>query len=78
MQEQNIIKIYETWPSIANIIFVPHTQEDYDYMLNLLDMLIDEVRDNENHQLASLLELVGEIIDKYETENFPELADLEK
>jgi len=39
----------------------------------LLDELVDEVGENENHHLASLMELLGTLIQKYEDENVPAL-----
>jgi HTH-type transcriptional regulator/antitoxin HigA len=35
--------------------------------------LIDEVGEDESHPLASLMEIVGVLIQKYETEHVPEL-----
>ena len=40
----------------------------------LLDGLIDEVGEDESHPLASLMEIVGVLIEKYEDEHVPELA----
>jgi len=40
----------------------------------LLDSLIDEVGENEAHPLASFMEVVGILIEKYEDEHVPELA----
>ena len=48
--------------------------DDYDQRVDLLDRLIDEVGENENHPLASLMELPGVLIEKYEDEHVPELA----
>jgi HTH-type transcriptional regulator/antitoxin HigA len=35
--------------------------------------LIDEAGEDESHPLASLMEIVGVLIQKYETEHVPEL-----
>ena len=40
----------------------------------LLDSMIDEVGEDESHPLASLMEVVGVLIEKYEDEHVPELA----
>ena len=42
--------------------------------MKLLDQLVDEVGENENHPLASLMEVLGVLIEKYEDENVAELA----
>ncbi len=42
----------------------------------VLDDLIDVVGENENHPLASLMEVIGALIEKYEDEYVPELTEL--
>ncbi|HVQ39043.1 MAG TPA: hypothetical protein VMS31_16010 [Pyrinomonadaceae bacterium] len=39
-----------------------------------LDSMIDEVGEDESPPLASLMEIVGVLIQKYEDEHVPELA----
>lgn len=53
---------------------MPHSEEEYQQLVVLLDSLIDEVGQNESHPLASLMEIVGVLIEKYEGENVPELT----
>lgn len=43
-------------------------------LVALLDNLIDEVGEDESHPLASLMEVVGVLIEKYEDENVSELS----
>ena len=62
---------------MAPIIFVPHTQQEYEKLVALLNTLIDTVGEDESHPLASLMELIGVLIEKYEDENVPELTELE-
>jgi HTH-type transcriptional regulator/antitoxin HigA len=40
----------------------------------LLDSLSDEVGENESHPLASLMEIVAVLIERYEDEQIPELT----
>ena len=56
------------------MIYVPHTEKEYENLVVLLDGLIDEVGEDESHPLASLMEVVGVLIQKYEDENVPELS----
>ncbi|KHE94074.1 MAG: hypothetical protein SCABRO_00152 [Candidatus Scalindua brodae] len=42
--------------------------------MTLLDSLIDEVGEDEDHPLASLMDIIGTLIEKYETDHVPELA----
>ena len=53
---------------------VPHNEREYRQLVKLLDRLVDEVGENENHPLASLMEVLGVLIEKYEDENVAELA----
>jgi len=43
-------------------------------LVALLDRLVDEVGEQENHPLASLMDVLGVLIEKYEDENVPELV----
>lgn len=61
------------WPSVAPVIFVPHTEAQYDHIVSLLDQLIDEVGEEEDHPLASLMEVLGVLVEAYEDEHVPEL-----
>jgi HTH-type transcriptional regulator/antitoxin HigA len=74
MRNLNVNKTAEAWSSLAGTIFVPHTEEEYQRLVALLDGLIDEVGENESHPLASLMEVVSIIIEKYEDEHVPELT----
>lgn len=62
----------KVWPQIASIVSVPRTEEEYDRAAALLDELIDEVGENEQHPLASLMDTLGTLIEAYEDANLPE------
>lgn len=62
--------ITENWQHIAPLVSVPYTDEEYQKCLELLDQLIDEVGEDENHPLASLLDIVGTLVDNYEQAHF--------
>jgi HTH-type transcriptional regulator/antitoxin HigA len=47
--------------------------EEYNRLVSLLDSLIDEVGEDESHPLASLMEVLGVLIERYEDEYVPEL-----
>ena len=47
------------WPALASIVFVPHSESEYQRLVGLLDALIDVVGEDENHSLASLMEVIG-------------------
>jgi HTH-type transcriptional regulator/antitoxin HigA len=52
---------------------VPHTEVEYEYLVNILDTLIDQIGEDETHPLASLMEVISALIENYENEHIPEL-----
>ncbi len=63
----------KAWTNLTQILFVPRTESEYKQLVAMLDNLIDEIGENENHPLASLMEIIGVLIENYEQENVPEL-----
>ena len=74
MLVDKIKKAVNVWSSISEIVYVPHTEEEYQELVKLLDSLIDEVGEDEAHPLASLMEIIGVLIEKYENEHIPEIT----
>jgi HTH-type transcriptional regulator/antitoxin HigA len=64
------------WSSVREILYVPHTEAEYERLVEILDQLIDLVGEDESHPLASLMEVIGVLIERYEDENVPEITDL--
>ena len=75
MQNLDVTKTEAAWSSLAGNVYVPHSEEEYQRLVALLDSFIDEVGEDESHPLASLMEVVGVLIEKYEDEHVPGLAD---
>ncbi len=59
MLTSEVQKAAKVWSSISKILFVPHTNQEYQAMVHLSDNLIDEVDEDEEHPLASLMALFG-------------------
>ncbi|MBU7586321.1 MAG: hypothetical protein KAF91_26240 [Nostoc sp. TH1S01] len=76
MQNDNLDKTIVAWLSIAENVFVPHTEEEYELLVEMLYCLIDKIGEDENHPLASLMEVIGVLIEKYEDEHVPYLEDI--
>ena len=66
----------DVWPMLAPVVFVPHAESEYRRLVTVLDDLIDVVGENENHPLASLMEVIGVLIERYEAEHVPELTEV--
>jgi HTH-type transcriptional regulator/antitoxin HigA len=71
---KDVERIEKVWPSVQDLLFVPHNEQEYLRLVALLDALIDEVGEDEANPLASLMELVGVLVEKYEGEHIPELV----
>ena len=74
MTTAQIEKAFKAWPQVETILRVPHNDRAYRRLVKLLDRLVDEVGENENHPLASLMEVIGVLIEKYEDNHVPQLA----
>ena len=74
MQNLDLNKTVDAWAPLSRTLFVPHTESEYRQLVELLDSLIDQVGEDESHPLASMMEVVGILIEKYEDEHVPELA----
>jgi HTH-type transcriptional regulator/antitoxin HigA len=75
MSAAELEKVTEAWPPISRAVRVPHSDADYRELVELLDRVTDEVGENENHPLASLMDVLGVLIEKYEEENVAELTE---
>lgn len=69
-----IQQVLAVWTSVSQILYVPHTEKEYQEAVGLLDALIDMVGEDENHPLASFMEILGLLIEKYEDEYVPEIT----
>ena len=74
MQNLDVSKTAAAWSSLGGKIYVPYSEEEYKRLVAMLDSMIDEIREDESHPLASLMEIVGVLIEKYEDEHVPELV----
>jgi len=61
-------------PELVATLRVPDNDREYRQIVKLLDRLVDEVGEDENHPLASLIEVLGVLIEKYEDKSVAELA----
>ena len=73
MRTIDIEKTQQAWTNLNEILFIPRTESEYKQLVIMLDNLIDEIGEDENHSLASLMEILGILIENYEQENDPEL-----
>jgi HTH-type transcriptional regulator/antitoxin HigA len=67
-------KAFKAWAQVEPVLRVPHNNREYRQLVKQLDRLVDEVGEDENHPLASMMEVIGVQIEKYEDDNVAELA----
>lgn len=76
MLDLKIEKASPHWEEVSKILYIPHTEQEYEEAVRLLDNLIDIVGEDENHPLASMMEVLGVLIEKYEDEHVPEITEI--
>lgn len=76
MQSLDFDQTITNWIPIANTVFVPHTEEEYEHLVELLDDLIDQVGEDEEHPLASMMDVIGVLIENYEASHVAELNEV--
>jgi len=66
-QLENISK---AWPAVKSVFSVPHSEKEYRALVDILDSLIDEVGNNQTHELAPAMETIGNLIENYEDQEY--------
>ena len=68
----DINAIQSSWQTLNSIAHLHpiHSEPDYDRMVALMNFLLEVVGDNEDHPLSGLLDLVGDLISKYEQQHY--------
>ena len=67
-------KVAKAWPRVSDAVRVPHSDKEYRELVKVLDQLTDTVGEDESHPLASLMDVLGVLVEKYEDEHVPELS----
>lgn len=74
MSATELERVEQLWPDLAPLLFVPRTEDEYQRLVALLDSLIDRVGEDESHPLASLMDVLGALIERYEDQHVPTLT----
>jgi len=70
----NLETLARNWKPISTLICLPRTEADYNRLVALLDEVTDDVGEDENHPLASFMDVLGTLVEDYETDVVPELS----
>ncbi len=76
MSVSEIRQIETIWNPVSQLLYVPRTDEESERIVELLDNLTDEVGEDENHPLASFMEILGLLIETYENEHISEITEM--
>ena len=63
------------WTFVSEAVFVPHSEQEYERLVELLNSLVDKVGEDESHPLASMMDVIGTLIESYEDKYVPELEE---
>jgi HTH-type transcriptional regulator / antitoxin HigA len=74
MSTVQIEKALQAWPQVKPALYLPRSEREYRQLVKFLDRLIDEVGEDEDHPLASMMEIIGVLVEKYEDDHVAELA----
>ncbi|CAH1385147.1 helix-turn-helix domain-containing protein [Candidatus Nitrotoga sp. M5] len=66
---QAIQTSWQAFDALAHLRPIPD-KKSYDRMVALMNSLLDTTGDDENHPLSGLLDLVGDMVSKYEQEHY--------
>lgn len=64
--------IQASWVAFDSMAHVQpiHDEQGYDRMVALMNALLDVVGEDEEHSLSGLLELIGDLVSRYEREHY--------
>jgi len=68
-------KLTQAWPEISRVVRVPRSEKEYGELVASLDQLAETVGEDEEHPLASLMDVLSVLLERYEDENMPELEE---
>ena len=74
MSAAQLESLARDWKPFSTLVCVPRTEEDYRRLVALLDEVTDEVGEDENHPLASFMDVLGTLVEDYEADSVPELV----
>lgn len=68
----DIRAIQSSWATFDSLVQLRpiHDEAGYDQLVILMNSLLDAVGEDEDHALSGLLELVGDIVSRYEREHY--------
>lgn len=74
MSAAQLDTLTRSWTPISSLVCVPRTDAECSRLVSLLDEITDEVGEEEDHPLASFMDVLGTLVHDYEAHSVPDLA----
>lgn len=71
MNSRELHAITESWNTLSRVVHVPETDAEYDQLRLFYEELEDIVGEDEQHPLIGLLDVVGTLIESYDSGRIP-------
>lgn len=64
-----LLDAWNTWHSLIGVDHI-QTEEEYDHVAAILNVVVNEVRDDVSHPLLPVMEYLGNLIEAYDKEHY--------
>ncbi|MCR4541788.1 hypothetical protein NUV89_25640 [Pseudomonas sp. 18.1.10] len=64
----NLKLAIEHWPFVAPLLRKPQNEDDYDFLVEIIDQLLHITGEDEDHPLNGLLEIISDWVETYDLE----------
>lgn len=71
MNSRELHAITESWNTLSRVVHVPETDTEYEQLRAFYEELSDLVGEDEEHALVGLLDVVGALIESYDSGRVP-------
>ena len=75
MDANKINKLVENWVPVADLLTKPKNDAQLDKLIEFSDNLMDQIGEDDDHPLWSMLDTIASLIAEYEAEHIPAPAN---
>ena len=72
---ERLVSLWQSLQSVATVVHID-SEHQYEQATDLLNALLDVVRDDITHPLYSLVAVVGDVIEAYEVDHKPLIREV--
>ena len=66
---EELLNAWNTWHALIGVDRI-QTEEEYDRVAAILNMVVDVARDDESHPLVPIMDYLGDLIEAYDKEHY--------